>query len=133
MRGIRVKLFHRGLLHVYSSWLRISLQSKAELSSQAGHFPANLTSGERNTGLTKYLLEDRGRSQGAGGRNAARQLRGGASPRGRAQHPALDGKFDGASRNGTRVRIEPRRQAGRQLGAIEADLERQARGRRASS
>ena len=43
--GIRVKLFHRGLLHVYSSWLRISLQSKAELSSQAGHFPANLTSG----------------------------------------------------------------------------------------
>ena len=50
-----------------------------------------------------------------------------------AQHPALDGEFDGASRNGTRVRIEPRRQAGRQLGAIEADLERQARGRRASS
>ncbi len=87
---------------------------------------------ERNTGLTKYLLEDRGRSQGAGERDAARQLRGGASPRGRAQHPALDGEFDGASRSGTCVRIEPRRQAGRQLGAIEADLERQARGRRAS-
>src|SRR5271166_3123874 len=33
---------------------------------------------ERNTGLAKYLLEDRGRSQGAGGRDAARQLRGGA-------------------------------------------------------
>ena len=88
---------------------------------------------ERNTGLTKYLLEDRGRSQGAGGRDSARQLRGGASPRGRAQHPALDGEFDGASRSGTRVRIEPCRQARRQLGAIEADLERQARGCRASS
>ena len=44
MRAFLSSLFHRSLLHVYWSRLRISRQSKAELSLRQV-FPANLTSG----------------------------------------------------------------------------------------